>query len=214
MNNSEFKSTLLSFGENMTQVSKITSSSRTHYLLIRSFLVFVLSSMLSLSPVIAAESTTEKKETSESVELKVPKKKSPSLNYENTQIQPSGIAGKASSEYYSTIPDAKLLVPVHVWGEIREPGLHFVPLGSSISEAISSSGGPLTTAAMPEVELRRKSEVRDVNLFKAGFSEKVAANDTIIVERSMKADLPLYFGAISVLVSLSTLIVLLSKTFK
>lgn len=198
----------------MTQVSKVTFSTKTHFLLMRSFLVFVLSSMISLTPVIAAEATAEKKEAGEQVELKVPKKKAPSLNYENTQIQPSGITGKASSEYYSTIPDAKLLIPVHVWGEIKEPGLHFVPLGSSISEAISSSGGPLTTASMPEVELRRKNDVKDVNIFRAGFNEKVVANDTIVVQRSMKADLPLYFGGISILISLASLVVLLTKTFK
>ncbi len=201
----------------MTQISKITYSSKTPLLLTRAFLVFVISSMLTVAPVIAAESTEVKKESAdtdkkEAVELKVPKRKGVSLSTEFTQIQPQNLSAKASSEYYSTIPDAKLLVPVHVWGEIREPGLHFVPMGSSISEAISACGGPLPTASTPDVELHRKNEkIRDVDIFRAGFGEKVSANDTIVVERSIKADLPLIFSATSILVSLATLIVLLSR---
>lgn len=191
----------------MTQISKLKYSSKISLFFLRALTVFILSSEITLSPVIAAEANSENP-----VELKVPKKKNPTINLDYTQIQPAGIGGRASSEYYSTLPDAKLLVPIHVWGEIKEPGMHFVPLGSSVSEAISSSGGPLTTASMPEVVIRRKNEPdKEVDLFKTGLNEKVSAHDTIVVQRSMKADLPLYFGGISILISLASFVILLTK---
>ncbi len=192
----------------MKTLSKIKYGPNGAFFLLRSFLVFTLSSMTVISPLLADTSGDGSE-----VKLTVPKKKSPlSLNLENTQIQPPGLISKSSSEYFSSIPDAKLLVPVHVWGEVKEPGVHFVPLGSSIAEAVSSSGGPTSTASMPTVTLRRKSESeRDVDLFKIGLSEKVAAHDTIVISRSTRSDLPLYFGGISILLSAASLVVLLLK---
>ncbi len=201
----------------MTLISNIKYSSCSFSRVARIFLVTVLSILLPLSPLISAEPHPERKQIIEkddsAVELRVPRKKSPSIsNLDNSQIQPMNLTPRSSSEFYSTLPDAKILIPIHVWGEVREPGLHFVPLGSNLSEAISASGGPATTAAIPEVNLLRKNEKkREVNLFTHGLTERVAANDTIVVDRSLRTDLPLIFGGISVLISITTLIVLLTK---
>lgn len=181
---------------------------------LRVFLVFTLSSSFVTPTLMAADVSVEKKEQQPEAELKVPAKKRPTLsNFDSTQIQPANLNPRSSSEFYSTIPDAKLLIPIHIWGQVKEPGLHFVPLGSNLSEAISSAGGPDTNAKFPEVTLIRKGDSieREVNVLKNGLVEKIVANDTIVLDRSLRADLPVIFGGISIGISLITLIVLLKK---
>lgn len=49
--------------------------------------------------------------------------------------------------------DSRLLIEVHVWGEVNKPGLYRVPDGSTPLDAISLAGGPTQFAALSKVKL-------------------------------------------------------------
>ncbi len=49
--------------------------------------------------------------------------------------------------------DSRLLIEVHVWGEVNKPGLYRVPDGSTALDAISLAGGPTQFAALSKVKL-------------------------------------------------------------
>ncbi|HBE72971.1 MAG TPA: hypothetical protein DDW31_02595 [candidate division Zixibacteria bacterium] len=51
--------------------------------------------------------------------------------------------------------DSRLLIEVHVWGEVNKPGLYRVPDGSTALDAISLAGGPTQFASISKVKLTR-----------------------------------------------------------
>lgn len=53
--------------------------------------------------------------------------------------------------------DARLLIEVHVWGEVNKPGLYRVPDGSTVLDAISLAGGPTQFASLSKVKLTHPS---------------------------------------------------------
>ncbi|PIE51638.1 hypothetical protein CSA37_10500 [Candidatus Fermentibacteria bacterium] len=51
------------------------------------------------------------------------------------------------SEY--TLPGVEsdvVNIQVNVWGEVRNPGRHFIPWNSDLRDALSAAGGPVSTA--------------------------------------------------------------------
>ena len=58
--------------------------------------------------------------------------------------------------YGTTKPlDEELLVPVNIWGEVRDPGYYDVPDGTDIARLISYAGGPTEFASLKSVKLTR-----------------------------------------------------------
>jgi len=51
----------------------------------------------------------------------------------------------------------RLLIEVHVWGEVNNPGMYRVPDGSTVLELISRAGGPTQYAALSRVRLSSKA---------------------------------------------------------
>lgn len=69
-------------------------------------------------------------------------------------------SGEATAEsggpYRTTQPlDEELLVPVSVWGEVRDPGYYDVPDGVNATGLISYAGGPTEYADLGRVEVTR-----------------------------------------------------------
>lgn len=126
----------------------------------------------------------------------------------HSEVRPSP---RANSEFYSAKPDTKLLIPVHIWGEVKIGGLYYLTPGSTVEEAISESGGPLTSASLSSVRIQRQSGMEKINLLEQGKELKINSNEVIYVDRSFKADIPIVFGGVSVLVSLATLAIMLTK---
>lgn len=63
-------------------------------------------------------------------------------------------AGAAlGQEEYGFQRDSRLLIEVHVWGEVNKPGLHRVPDGSTVLDAISLAGGPTQFASVSKIRL-------------------------------------------------------------
>ena len=62
-------------------------------------------------------------------------------------------AGLQAQEEYGFQRDQRLLIEVHVWGEVTRPGLYRVPDGSTILDVISAAGGPTGFASLSRVRL-------------------------------------------------------------
>jgi protein involved in polysaccharide export with SLBB domain len=121
------------------------------------------------------------------------------------QVQPDELPKRPSAEYFTTKPGAKVLVSVNIWGEVFQPGVHFVPVGAKLTDALGAAGGPTGLANMPNVRLVRDQTERYLDLFEQGGSYTVQDRDMIYVERTFKSDLPLIFAAVSSAVSVVTL---------
>lgn len=129
-------------------------------------------------------------------------------------ILPQKGSRQGSSEFYSSNPSNKLMFPVHVFGDIGRPGLYYVPLGSTLMDAISMAGGPGANALTSEIRIRSIGEnqkEREVSLFGKDGNMPLNSKDVIVVDRSIKADLPLIFGAVSLSMSIATFFMILAK---
>lgn len=122
--------------------------------------------------------------------------------------------GKLSgSIYYNKSIKGKALIPVHFWGEVRTPGLHFVPVDTKFIEALSMAGGPSSLANLEKVKLVRRSD-RDVktiefDLTEGGsnepYSTVVKPSDSVFVPRDYwRTDRTYYSSLINVGVTLLT----------
>jgi protein involved in polysaccharide export with SLBB domain len=66
----------------------------------------------------------------------------------------SGISARFST-------DAKLTIPVKVWGEVVAPGIYDVPLGYDMLGVLSTAGGPVNTAKLTNVKVIRGQRLND-----------------------------------------------------
>lgn len=63
-------------------------------------------------------------------------------------------------EDFSFQRDSRLLIEIHVWGEVNKPGLYRIPDGSTVLDAISAAGGPTQYAALSRVRLSRPADIK------------------------------------------------------
>jgi hypothetical protein len=68
-------------------------------------------------------------------------------------LAPLAALAAAGQDDISFQRDSRLLIEVHVWGEVNKPGLYRVPDGSTVLDAISLAGGPTQFAALSKVKL-------------------------------------------------------------
>lgn len=73
-------------------------------------------------------------------------------------LSPLLACGAAGQDDFSFQRDSRLLIEVHVWGEVNKPGLYRVPDGSTALDAISLAGGPTQFAALSKVRLTQTTE--------------------------------------------------------
>lgn len=60
----------------------------------------------------------------------------------------------AVSDYAVTgIDTGEITMPVNVWGQVRNPGVHYISWDSDLRDAISAAGGPLTDADLSCVRI-------------------------------------------------------------
>lgn len=60
-----------------------------------------------------------------------------------------------NKDQYQIGPDEKLLINVHIWGEVRQPGEYLVPDDTDVLELISKAGGPTEYANLSNVKITR-----------------------------------------------------------
>lgn len=122
-----------------------------------------------------------------------------------TEIAPPDVPKRGGAQYFTTIPSQRVLTSVNVFGDVYQPGAHFVPVNATLLDVVAQAGGPTGTASIPYIELIRGGASSRVDLYADGIRMHVQAQDTIIIARSVKSELPLYFSAISTVVSVMTL---------
>jgi len=100
--------------------------------------------------------------------------------------------GKQSgSIYYSPSVKGKVLIPVHMWGEVRNSGLHFVPLDTNLLNGISLAGGPTSAGDLADVQVtttregkRERLEFDLSNGGNLGLEDfKLKPGDTVFVKK-------------------------------
>ena len=60
--------------------------------------------------------------------------------------------------YYSPTSKTKALIPIHMWGEINQGGLHYLPTDTTLIRGLSLAGGPSGTAELAEVKVTRQQK--------------------------------------------------------
>ncbi len=74
---------------------------------------------------------------------------------------------KMGSIYYSPSIKDKVLVPINFWGEIKDSGLHFIPVDTSLVSGISLAGGMNSSADLNGIQI---SSFENVQLQKFKFA--------------------------------------------
>lgn len=131
-----------------------------------------------------------------------------------------GVNKATGSIYYSPSVKDKVLMPVHVWGQINKSGLHFVPLDTNIVKGLSLAGGPTASAKLSNIKLTRNQsgELKDYyfNLSDGGdakaFETVLKPGDTIFIEKStFREDRAYYTGLIGVVVTILSSILIIRE---
>jgi hypothetical protein len=65
------------------------------------------------------------------------------------------VTAASAVEDYSLpgVDSSEILMPVNVWGEVRNPGMHMVPWNSDLRDALSAAGGPTSTANLSKIKI-------------------------------------------------------------
>ena len=80
-----------------------------------------------------------------------------------------------------------------------------MPIGANLQDAIGAAGGPARNTKFPSVTFTRAGVSESYDVYKDGRSVKLKKNDTVMVNSSMKQDLPVWLGVLSAVVSVATL---------
>jgi hypothetical protein len=113
--------------------------------------------------------------------------------------------GKQSgSIYYSNSVKNKVLIPVHMWGEIKQSGLHFVPSDTTLVKGLSLAGGPTSSAKLEDIVLVRNTngafKEMKFDLSKGGDVDahqfKIESGDTIFLKRDTFSENRAYYTSL------------------
>jgi hypothetical protein len=135
-----------------------------------------------------------------------------------------GVAKATGSIYYSPAVKGKVLMPVHFWGYFNKPGLHFIPIGSSLLEGVSYAGGPNPQAQLGNVRLMTDKDKGSIvnnfyDLEKGGSNEAalrlLKPGDMVFVEKDYWYENRSYYtGLIGVVATLLSSILLYRQVKK
>lgn len=101
------------------------------------------------------------------------------------------IGKNTGAVFYSPTSKNKTLMPVHFWGEVGKPGLHFIPIDSKLVKGISFAGGGTGVAKLDDVVVNRvvdgKVKRFDFNLQEGGdikaHEYTLKPGDTVFIEK-------------------------------
>lgn len=123
--------------------------------------------------------------------------------------------------FYSTSVKNKVLIPVHVWGEVKQAGLHFLPSDTTFIKGISLAGGPNSFANLEEVVLKRSNpdgSIKEIefDLSSGGdaraHSFKVESGDAIFIKKdTFYENRSYYTSLIGIFVSVISTFVIIQK---
>ena len=124
--------------------------------------------------------------------------------------------------FYSPSVKGKVLIPVNFWGSVSRPGLHFVPVDSSLIQGLSFAGGPTSSAKTNNVRLSRvvgnetENKVYDLTAGGDPFtSSRLQPGDVIFVEKDTFTENRAYYTSlIGVAISLLSSILIYRQVKK
>ena len=124
---------------------------------------------------------------------------------------------QAGSVYYSTTSKNKPLMPVHFWGEVGKPGLHYIPLDTKLVKGLSFAGGGSSSANLDHVivnRLEKDQVVRKVFDLDEGGDYKshefsLNPGDTIFIEKDRTFENRAFYLSIATLAAtiISTILI-------
>lgn len=135
-----------------------------------------------------------------------------------TELQ--GIGKSPGAIFYSPSSKNKTLMPVHFWGEVGRPGLHFIPVDTRLIKGLSLAGGGSSTAKLEEVIVNRQVEGKikrkEFNLGAGGDIQAhefaLQPGDTIFIKKDRFIEnRNFYIGLTSVVVTILTSVLLYKR---
>lgn len=152
-------------------------------------------------------------------------KDNPKLNIQDLALpsDTEGIRKEGSSIYFAIPSKGKILIPVHIWGEVNKAGLHYLPSETDVVKALSLAGGPRTAAKLENVKLTRVennvAKEYKFDLSEGGgtvaYQSKLNPGDTIFVEKNYFYENRIYYTSLAgVLATLVTAYVLYNRMEK
>ncbi len=137
--------------------------------------------------------------------------------------------GKATfpgkEEYFIDPTTQKLMIDVHVWGEVVKPGVYRVFLGTNVLEVISAAGGPTQYSNLSRVKLTHQEPKGMVRVETLDLARYINGNDSHLIPVLSPGDLvtvPRNFRSawensirlVGDIVTVATLFYLISQTRK
>lgn len=98
--------------------------------------------------------------------------------------------GTAGNVFVSGNYPGAVLMPISLWGAVRRPGIHHIPLRTNLLTLMSYAGGPLTSAELDDVVIKRISDqeekilsvdIKKILTTKNMRGPELKANDIILV---------------------------------
>lgn len=97
---------------------------------------------------------------------------------------------KSGSIYYTSNKKNDVLLKGSIWGAVQFPGVHYLPLGTRLLDALSIAGGPLDIADKDNVILSTKTEkglqVKTISVNQAlmdnSYNPYIQADDIIMIK--------------------------------
>ena len=72
---------------------------------------------------------------------------------ESFMVQKEESAPKTGSVYVNPAKKNEVLFKTSIWGAVQYPGVHYLPLGTKLLDALGSAGGPIERADMDKLIL-------------------------------------------------------------
>lgn len=97
---------------------------------------------------------------------------------------------RSGSVYYTSNKKDEVLLKGNIWGAVQFPGVHYLPLGTRLLDALSIAGGPIERADQDHVLLSTKTDlgvaVKDISvrlaLADTAYNPYIQADDIIVVK--------------------------------
>lgn len=97
---------------------------------------------------------------------------------------------RMGSVYYTSNKKDEVLLKGNIWGAVQFPGVHYLPLGTRLLDALSIAGGPIERADEDHVLLSTKTDlgiaVKDISIRLAlsdtAYNPFIQADDIIVIK--------------------------------
>jgi len=122
--------------------------------------------------------------------------KAPEAVQDGFAFQKEGPQQKSGNIFYSSTNPNQLLIKANVWGAVHFPGIHFLPKGTTLLDAVSIAGGPVDSANTDEVTLSTvengKTKISELSLSQtlAGheYNPELKPGDVVVVKRDISRE--------------------------